>query len=259
MKRKKEISGKNFCMFVLTSVFPFISMVYVHEAHAFDTKTVNIAIYRGSAGCKGCSEMVAKSLRETGLNLSISYIGEKETLKINDKNLKKFELYIQPGGGQDIPAAYNAIGDDSADAIRRFVNSGKNYLGICMGAYLADRDWIGLINSQLNSEVGRPGSDASDEGDYTFSISWDDKKESVYYQDGPYFENSSLSSGFKPIAYYNNKDVAMAAYSYGKGKVVLTGPHLEADESWINTNEPGYIPARNKMKRLLEYFHIING
>ncbi|MEG3494604.1 hypothetical protein V2U99_20170 [Klebsiella variicola] len=52
--------------------------------------------------------MVVKSLVATGLPLHISYVGEKEKLKLNAQTLKKFDLYIQPGGGQDIPGSYQA-------------------------------------------------------------------------------------------------------------------------------------------------------
>ncbi|MGY5958941.1 BPL-N domain-containing protein [Kosakonia sp. BK9b] len=256
MKSEATPYRRRLNIFMLTSVLIVTVAGYTPTTHAADSKPVNIAVYRGEAGCEGCSEMVVKSLAKTGLKLSISYIGENEKLKLNRHNLKNFDLYIQPGGGQDIPAAYDAIGDDGAEAIRDFVRSGKGYLGLCMGAYLADRNWIGLINAPLDSEVGRPGADAHNEGDYTLSVKWDGKKESFYYQDGPFLSNSTGSPGYTPIAYYNNGDVAMAAYAYGKGNVVLTGPHPEADESWIDASKPGYIPAQSKMTRLLNYLAI---
>ncbi|VFT76837.1 Uncharacterised protein [Klebsiella aerogenes] len=73
-----------------------------------------------------------------------------------------------------------------------------------MGAYLADKDWIGLIDAPLESEVGRPGSQAVDEGDYTLQLTWNNKQEPFYYQDGPYLNSSISSTGFQPIAYYKN-------------------------------------------------------
>lgn len=242
--------------FFFTSALTLSLAGYIPATYSAEEKPVNIAVYRGEAGCTGCSEMVVKSLINTGKNFSISYIGENEKLRLNSRNLNKFDLYIQPGGGQDIPAAYDAIGDDGAEAIRNFVRSGKGFLGLCMGAYLADKDWIGLIDAPLDTEAGRPGAEATDEGDYTLTILWGGKKDSAYYQDGPYLNNSSTSRGFTPIAWYSNGDVAMAAYTYGKGKVVLTGPHPEADESWIDASQPGYIPAERKMIKLLNYLDV---
>lgn len=256
MKSDKFRCRSYLSAFVFTSALTAFPAAYSPATYAAETKPVNIAVYRGEAGCEGCSEMVVKSLKKTGLNLSVSYIGENEKLKINSDNLKKFDIYIQPGGGQDIPAAYDAIGDDGAEAIRNFVRSGKGFLGICMGAYLSDKNWLGLIDVPLDSEVGRPGSEAADEGDYTLSLLWGGKKESAYFQDGPYLSNSSASKGFTPISYYSNGDVAMAAYTYGKGKVVLTGPHPEADESWIDASRSGYVPAQQKMIKLLKYLDV---
>lgn len=239
-----NVSRIALCAFLLS---PFAT-------HAANSGPLNIAIYRGAAGCEGCSEMVAKSLQNTGQNIVISYIGEKEKLKLTGQNLSQFDLYVQPGGGQDIPAAYDAIGDDGARAIREFVRRGKGYLGLCMGAYLADKDWIGLIDKPLESEVGRPGSGVSDEGDYTLNVRWGNKKEPFYYQDGPYFTPGSKNSGFTPVAWYSNGDVAIATFHYGKGNVVLTGPHPEADGSWFDNSVAGHTSPQSKMARLLSYF-----
>ncbi|HIG8793801.1 BPL-N domain-containing protein [Raoultella terrigena] len=225
-------------------------------ANASTAESYNIAVYRGQAGCSGCSEMVVKSLVKTGLPLRISYVGEKERLKLNAQTLKKFDLYIQPGGGQDIPGSYQALGDEGADAIRQFVKSGKSFMGICMGAYLADKDWIGLIDAPLESEVARPGSDALDQGDYTLQLTWNNKQEPFYYQDGPYLNGSSSSTGFQALAYYENGDIAIARYKYGKGNVILSGPHPEADETWIDSTAVGNTTAESKMQRILSYLDI---
>jgi len=213
---------------------------------------LKVAVYRGKAGCRGCSEMVLKALQGSGLKLEVAYVGEREPLKVNARTLSGFDLYIQPGGGQDIPAAYAAIGDDGGDAIRAFVRGGKSFLGLCMGAYLADRDWIGLVDVALLSEVGRPGSGIDDEGDHTIDVRWDGTLERVYYQDGPYFTGNA-ASGYAPIAHYRNGDVAMARYAYGAGTVLLTGPHPEADASWMDEDGDD-ASAQDKMRRLLRYF-----
>ncbi|MCS5946351.1 hypothetical protein LNP25_20085 [Klebsiella variicola subsp. variicola] len=39
------------------------------------------------------------------------------------------------------------------------------------------KDWIGLIDAPLESEVGRPGLQAVDEGDYTLQLTWNNKQE----------------------------------------------------------------------------------
>lgn len=48
----------------------------------------------------------------------------------------------------------------------------------------------------------------------------------------------------------------MARYKYGKGTVLLSGPHPEADETWIDSTMPGNTTAESKMVRILSYFDI---
>ncbi|MGC1001041.1 hypothetical protein WKI12_23840, partial [Pantoea agglomerans] len=48
-----------------------------------DNHPLRIAIYRGAAGCEGCSEMVMKALHGVAMPLSISYIGENEKQTLN--------------------------------------------------------------------------------------------------------------------------------------------------------------------------------
>ena len=71
------------------------------------------------------------------------------------KRLKNSISTFNPAAVRDIAGSYDVIGDDGAEAIRQFVKSGKDFIGICMGAYLADKDWIGLIDAPLESEVGK--------------------------------------------------------------------------------------------------------
>ena len=106
------------------------------------------------------------------------------------------------------------------------------------------------------SEVGRPGSRAYDEGDYTLQVKWNNKQEPFYYQDGPYLNNTTSNAGFQAIAYYDNGDVAIARYKYGEGHVILSGPHPEADETWIDARVAGNTTAESKMKRILSYLGI---
>ena len=79
---------------ILTVAFSFAFFTASVLAKPSQSESYNVAVYRGEAGCPGCSEMVVKSLIATGLPLHISYVGEKEKLKLNAQTLKKFDLYI---------------------------------------------------------------------------------------------------------------------------------------------------------------------
>lgn len=199
--------------------------------HAADV--VRVAVYRGPAACTGCAQTVKESIERLGGRYRVDFVGARERQDISDETLSHYDIYVQPGGGQDIPGALRSLGHRRADAIRNFVRHGGRYLGLCMGAYLADASNLGLIDDDLDSEVGRPGFEADTIDDYAVDTSWRGRRNSVFFQDGPYFPEASASPGFRAIATYANGDIAAARYDLGHGRVVLTGPHPEADETWF--------------------------
>ncbi|AYM65947.1 hypothetical protein G6L68_24325 [Agrobacterium fabrum] len=194
---------------------------------------VRVAVYRGPASCEDCSETMRKSIMALGPEYRVDYVGAEEKIDIRDETLSKFDIYVQPGGGQDIPAAFESLGEQRVEAIRRFVEAGGGFFGSCMGAYLASGSGIGLIDDELESEVGRPGFPVSSIISTAVSTSWNGEKQTVFFQDGPYMSEPKDVRGFKKIATYQNGDIAAARYHFGSGIVVLTGPHAEADGSWF--------------------------
>ena len=147
---------------------------------------VRVAVYRGPASCEDCSETMRKSIMALGPEYRVDYVGAEEKIDIRDETLSKFDIYVQPGGGQDIPAAFESLGEQRVEAIRRFVEAGGGFFGSCMGAYLASGSGIGLIDDELESEVGRPGFPVSSIISTAVSTSWNGEKQTVFFQDGPY-------------------------------------------------------------------------
>lgn len=228
---------------IAATLFAFFTLLpsSVHAA----TPIAHVAIYRGPAGCEGCSENVKTALLRVRPNAQIDFVGADESIDITPQSLARYDLYVQPGGGQDIPAALDSLGDARVQAIRAFVAQGGRYLGLCMGAYLADDSNFGLIPYDLDSEAGRPGFEVAGIADAAVQVMWDGKADSVFYQDGPYFPKPDATSPSSTIATYRNGDVAAARYTYENGVVVLSGPHPEADREWF---EKANIPL-SKMPR----------
>ncbi|WP_460149347.1 BPL-N domain-containing protein [Pseudomonas sp. H1_A03] len=201
------------------------------------TPITHVAIYRGPAGCDDCSENVAKALHRLNPSYHIDFVGADEQVDITPQTLARYDLYVQPGGGQDIPGALRSLGDARIDAIRGYVAGGGRYLGLCMGAYLADDSNFGLIPLDLDSEAGRPGFEVSGIADAAVQVTWKGNVDHVFYQDGPYFPSAHTSVPYEVIATYRNGDVAAARYTYEKGVVVLSGPHPEAGREWFENAE----------------------
>lgn len=209
--------------------FATLQVPFVHAA----TPITHVAIYRGPAGCDDCSESVKRALQRLSPTYQIDFVGADESVDITPHNLARYDLYVQPGGGQDIPAALDSLGKARAEAIRDYVAKGGRYLGLCMGAYLADNSNLGLISQDLDSEAGRPGFEVAGIADAAVRVVWEGKADSVFYQDGPYFPIADGASPYTTIATYRNGDVAAARYTYEQGVVVLSGPHPEAGEQWF--------------------------
>lgn len=193
-------------------------------------------VYRGPAACDGCPETIARRLRESDYRFRVIYVGPAERLKITPAALAGAALYVQPGGGQDIPGAAASIGRPAIRAVRHYVANGGRYLGLCMGAYLAGAQGFGLVAGDIDSEVDRPGSTLHGIADTVTPVVWRGKKRWIYYQDGARLPVAPIGSGGIVLAIYPNKDIAAATYRYGKGRVGLAGLHPEADESWYRQN-----------------------
>ncbi|QQP95339.1 BPL-N domain-containing protein [Lysobacter enzymogenes] len=208
--------------------------VLAFAAHAgARSDTVRVAVYRGPASCENCSETLQRAIQALGPQYRVDFVGADEPIDITPENLARYDVYAQPGGGQDIPAAFASLGDGRVDAIHDYVAGGGRYLGICMGAYLASGSGLGLVPHELQSEVGRPGFEVDGSEDAVVAVRWQGRAQTVFYQDGPYLRRAPKDPGFRTIATYANDDIAAARYTLGRGVVVLSGPHPEADESWF--------------------------
>ena len=216
----------------LAATFLAVATLHPLPVHGAGPIT-HVAIYRGPAGCPDCSENVKTALQRLNPNYQIDFVGAGEPIDITPHTLARYDLYVQPGGGQDIPGALDSLGDERAEAIRDYVAKGGRYLGLCMGAYLADDNNLGLIPQALDTEAGRPGFEVTGIDDAAVRVTWDGQADHVFYQDGPYFPKASAAAPYRTLATYRNGDVAAARYAYQKGVVVLSGPHPEAGQEWF--------------------------
>lgn len=219
--------------------------------------TLHVAIYRGVASCDRCAKTVKSAIQKLGIKSQIDFVGPNERIDITDQTLRHYDIYVQPGGGQDIPGAFNSLGNKRVEAIRNYVAQGGRYLGLCMGAYLAEASYIGLIDHELDSEVGRPGFPVETTADASVMVYWQGRKENIFYQDGPYLMAQKSDKKFSKIATYENGDLAAARYSFGKGLVILTGPHPEANSAWFDDAEipQEKRPAHDLFKDLIYSFY----
>lgn len=189
-------------------------------------------VYRGKASCSGCSEAVGRLLESAADPFRVVYCGPDEDVDLTAETLAGAALYAQPGGGEVRPA-WRRMRSHAAD-IRAYVHGGGNYLGFCLGAYLAGADpGFDLVPETVHRYLGTEGSEVQDTDDTVVEVDWRGERRHMFFQDGPEFTGDWVTApGTTVLARYRTGTVAAAVTGYGAGRVGLVGPHPEADESW---------------------------
>lgn len=156
---------------------------------------------------------------------------------------KETKLLVIPGG-RDIPYDRNLRGKGT-EKIRRFVEEGGSYLGICAGAYFGcsevifekgkplevheKRDLKFFPGAAVGTLYGAPFCYVSKKGLYPSEISFEGKTLYLYYNGGCTFKNATSHPSVKVLAEYQDADhqSAIIHCKVGKGNVILSGVHFE--------------------------------
>ncbi len=168
--------------------------------------------------------------------------------QIGDGTLKReaFDVVIFTGGSGSKQS--KAIGEQGLVAVRKFVEDGGGYIGICAGAYLACEgfSWGAKIldAKTVSSKWMRGKGDVKIEftGKGREILGFASGQLDVRYANGPIYKtaNSPAIPDFEPLAHFrtefaeNDSPVgamvntpAMVAGTFGKGRVLCSSPHPE--------------------------------
>ena len=168
--------------------------------------------------------------------------------ELEDDFFDDVDIVAVPGGIGDSDT-YKYLMKINAQRIRNFVASGGKYLGICMGAYWADTDYLGLLNGvravqyikQSNSDTKRPHAK-------NISVNWLGNDINMYFYDGCALLGDETT--FDTVARYKNGD-PMAIIQDNVG---LIGCHPEAEQHWYD----GYSWMRNHYHNGTHYPLLLN-
>ncbi len=211
------------CVAILTSV----------PGSGADAKQLAL-VYNGPGSAQEAPEALASVIRSVGLE--IRYFKDPAELPA----LLDSAVLLAVGGTDDYTRRLReSFAGPAEEAILRFMIRGGRYCGICGGAYLAAAEWEedGLVRGFGLAPV-RLDSFLSDATPALLSIRWQDKKRDMYYQLGPYFEILDSGAPLEELAWYDDDSVAALICAFGKGKVLLSGPHPEAPDSWLEDEMP---------------------
>lgn len=166
---------------------------------------------------------------------------------IRSNALARFDVLICPGGSGSRQA--KTLEAEGCRAVEEFVRRGGGYIGICAGAYLASSHYpwsLGLLNAKVVDTAHW----ARGTGDVTLRITDDGRRilgaggETVtcYYGQGPLLAPGDRTNlpAYRVLATYGSEiarkgapsgvmtgTTAIAAASFGQGRVVCISPHPE--------------------------------
>lgn len=139
--------------------------------------------------------------------------------------LRGYRLLIIPGGNFEDMG--NHLAPATSANVRRAVNDGMNYLGVCAGAFMAgDSPYNGINLTGVRFRFYAISAQGVRKSAVPVSTP-DGQTLEHYWEDGP-----ELSGWGTAIASYPDGTPAVVQGPVGKGWVVLAGTHPEAPDNW---------------------------
>ena len=89
------------------------------------------------------------------------------------------------GGGFGDSDSFRHLFVNNRDHIRKFVRSGRPYIGICMGGYWAGSHYFGILNAcDTTQYITRPGTDTRRPHAKNLEVDWNGRRERMFFYDG---------------------------------------------------------------------------
>jgi glutamine amidotransferase-like uncharacterized protein len=138
------------------------------------------------------------------------------------------DMVIFPGGFGDSDS-YDTLLKNNKDVVVDFVTRGGKYLGICMGAYWAGKDYFDILDDVDSLQyIKRPNTDTRRPHAKNIKINWQGTNTTMFFYDGC----AMVGDGnYETVATYANGD-AMAIIQKNIG---LIGCHPESQQFWYDS------------------------
>eukprot|EP01085_Mycamoeba_gemmipara_P003606 Mycagemm_TRINITY_DN10289_c2_g9::TRINITY_DN10289_c2_g9_i1::g.3606::m.3606 type:complete len:235 gc:universal TRINITY_DN10289_c2_g9_i1:998-294(-) len=203
--------------------------------------SLRVLLYTGQGARGRGIPLLASLIREHGGSVVTS-----ETIPENTRR-DNTDVIILPGGSAS--SELNGLGGRGKGIIRRFVESGGGYVGICAGAFAGSgctqHEDFGLrLLPALYLRHKVPRTDVR--GSIVLALSgeavqWGGQDEvTCWYHNGPLFPAYNLPAGVRVLATIKegvngvkrmNRRATIVAGKYGRGTVILCGPHPEQTDA----------------------------
>lgn len=147
--------------------------------------------------------------------------------EIEDDFFDDVNIVCIPGGFGDSDS-YDYLMNHQSERIKKFIQQGGKYLGVCMGAYWADKDYLNILdNVRVVQYIKQPNTDTKRPHAKNMPIRWQGKSMNMYFYDGCTFTGNN----FKTVAEYST-GYSMAIVQNNIG---LIGCHPESEKSWYDS------------------------
>ena len=134
-----------------------------------------------------------------------------------------------PGGIGD-SESWHYLTQHHTNRIKQFVHNGGKYLGICMGAYWADKHYFDLlVDVQADQYITRPNADTRRPHAKAQKVLWKGQEEKMFFYDGCAFHGPGLDTSDIYARYPNGDPMAIIQDRLG-----LIGCHPESTPSWYS-------------------------
>jgi hypothetical protein len=166
--------------------------------------------------------------------------------QVEDNFFDNVDMVIFPGGMGDSDG-YDVSLKANEAAVRNYVRRGGRYLGICMGAYWADKNYFNILDDiEAVQYIKRPNTDTRRPHAKDLNVVWNGVPDKMFFYDGCALVGDGK---FDTIATYSNGD-AMAII---QNRIGLIGCHPEAEQFWYDSYSWLKGKHHSQRHRLLEF------
>jgi hypothetical protein len=135
------------------------------------------------------------------------------------------DMIAVPGGLGDADS-FEKLFRENGKRVEEFVNDGGRYLGICMGAYWAGKNYFDLLNRvDAVQYIRQPKTDTRRPHAKAIEVEWLGQQERMFFYDGCALVGHGY---YDTVAKYANDD-PMAIY---QDRIGLIGCHPESEIHW---------------------------
>ena len=139
------------------------------------------------------------------------------------------DMVVFPGGIGDSDS-YDTILKNNKDVVVDFVTRGGKYLGICMGAYWAGKDYFNILDKvDAVQYIRRPNACTRRPHAKNMPVVWRGQSHNMFFYDGCALVGGDMSP-YETIATYSNGD-NMAII---QNRIGLIGCHPESEQFWYD-------------------------